>query len=41
MFNKIKHFVELGLWTKTMVENVYKKDAITEDEYNQLMAMFK
>lgn len=41
MFEKIKNFVLKGLWTKTMVENVFKKDAITEAEYNELIALFK
>ena len=40
MFEKIKRFVELGLWTETMVDNVYKKGAITEEEYKALKEMF-
>ncbi|WP_407453577.1 XkdX family protein [Methanobrevibacter sp.] len=40
MFEKIKKFVELGLWNEEMVANVYKKSAITKEEYEQLKAMF-
>lgn len=37
MFEKIKKFVELGLWNKTMLDNVYKKGAITKEEYSTLV----
>lgn len=41
MFEKVKKFVKLGLWTKAMVENVYKKGAITKTEYNEILKLFK
>ena len=41
MFEKIKNFVLKGLWTKKMIENVYNKGAITEEEYNELISLCK
>ena len=41
MFEKIKNFVLKGLWTKTMIENVYKKEAITEEQYAELISLIK
>lgn len=41
MFEKIKRFVELELWTKDMVTNVYEKNAITKEQYLELLEYFK
>lgn len=40
MFEKIKRFVELRLWTKEMLTNVYNKQAITKEEYEELLKLF-
>lgn len=33
MYDKIKKFYDLGLWTKEMVKNAVVKGIITEEEY--------
>ena len=33
MFDKIKKWYELNLWTKVMVGNAVKKEVITAEEY--------
>lgn len=33
MFDKIKKWYNLGLWTKLMVGNAVKKEVITDIEY--------
>lgn len=33
MYNKIKKFYDMGLWTRDMVYNVYQKGIITEQQY--------
>lgn len=41
MFEKIKGYIELGLWNEQMVTNVYSKGAISKEEYEQLKGLFK
>lgn len=41
MYEKIKRFVELNLWTEQMVTNVYNKGTITKEEYQNLLKLFK
>lgn len=36
MFEKIKKYYELGLWTKEMVYNAVVKGVITESEYESI-----
>ena len=36
MFEKIKKFYDLGLWTKEMVENAVVKGVITEKECEEI-----
>lgn len=38
MYEKIKKFYALGLWTDEMVENAVVKGVITEDERNEIIA---
>lgn len=33
MFNKIKKFYDMGLWTEKMVKDAVDKGVITEKEY--------
>ena len=37
MFDKIKKFYDLGLWTEAMVRNAVDKGVITEAEYQQIV----
>lgn len=37
MFEKIKKFYGLGLWTKEMVNNAVVKGLITEKEYKEIV----
>lgn len=37
MYEKIKKFYELGLWTEEMVQNALKKSIITENEYKAIV----
>lgn len=37
MFEKIKKFYKLGLWTEEMVKNAVAKGAITENEYKTIV----
>ena len=41
MYEKIKRYLELGLWTKQMVENVYLKGALTKEEYEDLLKIIE
>lgn len=36
MFERIKKFYNLGLWTNEMVKNAVDKGVITEDEYTKI-----
>lgn len=36
MYEKIKRFYELGLWTETMIGQAAKKGWITATEYEQI-----
>lgn len=36
MFEKIKKFYDLGLWTESMVRNAVVKGVITEEEYKEI-----
>ena len=37
MFERIKRFYELGLWTEKMVKDAVKKSVITESEYEEII----
>lgn len=37
MFEKIKKFYKLGLWTEEMVRNAVEKGVITENEYKAIV----
>lgn len=37
MFEKIKKFYSMGLWTEAMVRNAVTKNVITEDECNEIL----
>ena len=37
MFEKIKRFYNLGLWTEEMVNNAVIKGIITEEEANKII----
>lgn len=37
MFNKIKKFFNMGLWTVDMVRTAVTKGVITGDEYKEIM----
>lgn len=37
MFEKIKKFYDLGLWTETMVRNAVAKGIISEDECESII----
>lgn len=36
MYEKIKKFYDLGLWTKEMVRDAVDKGIITEEEYAEI-----
>ena len=38
MFEKIKKFYRLGLWTESMVNNAVEKNIITQEEANEILA---
>ena len=38
MFEKIKRFYKLGLWTEDMVNNAVVKKVITEEEAIEILA---
>lgn len=38
MYEKIKRFYSLGLWTEAMVRNAVEKGIITEAEYESITA---
>lgn len=37
MFEKIKKWYKLGLWTEQMVLNAFEKGVLTEDEANEII----
>lgn len=37
MYEKIKKFYDLGLWTEEMVKNAFDKGIITKDEYDKIV----
>lgn len=37
MFEKIKRFYDLGLWTEEMVKNAVDKGVITEEQCNEIV----
>ena len=37
MFEKIKRFYDLGLWTEEMVNNAVIKEVITQEEANKIL----
>ena len=37
MYEKIKKFYDLGLWTEEMVKDALDKGIITEDEYKEIV----
>jgi uncharacterized XkdX family phage protein len=37
MFEKIKKWYELGLWTEAMVNNAVKKGVITEEQAQEIL----
>lgn len=37
MFEKIKKWYLMNLWTKEMVHNALLKDLITESQYNEII----
>lgn len=39
MFEKIKRFYDLGLWSEEMVRNAVIKKVITADEYKQITSL--
>lgn len=41
MFEKIKKFYALGLWTENMVEDAVGKGVITEEEYETICNITK
>lgn len=38
MFEKIKRFYNMGLYTKEMVHKFVEKDVITEEQYLQIVS---
>ena len=36
MYEKIKRFYNMGLWTKEQVANAVEKDIITAEEYEEI-----
>lgn len=36
MFDKIKRWYDMGLWTKEMVKNAVKKGVITPEQYKEI-----
>lgn len=38
MYEKIKRFYNLGLWTEEMVKNAVIKGVITEEEANEIIS---
>lgn len=37
MYDKIKKFYDLGLWTEKMVHDAFDMGLITEEEYNSII----
>lgn len=36
MFERIKKWYKLGIWSKTMVANAVKKGILTEEQYTEI-----
>lgn len=41
MFEKIKKWYSMGLWTEEMVRNAVDKGVITEEEYDEILGITK
>lgn len=41
MFERIKKWYSMGLWTEEMVRNAVDKGVITEEEYNEILGITK
>lgn len=41
MFEKIKRFYDMGLWTEAMVKDTVEKGIITEEEYKAICTTTK
>lgn len=41
MFEKIKKWYSMGLWTEEMIRNAIDKGVITEEEYNEILGITK
>lgn len=41
MYEKIKKWYSMGLWTEDMVRNAVEKGVITEKEYNEIIGITK
>lgn len=39
MYERIKKWYSMGLWTEEMVGNAVEKDIITEEEYNEIVGI--
>ena len=39
MYDRIKRFYNLGLWTEAMVNNAVVKNVITQDEANEILGV--
>ena len=39
MFEKIKHYYEIGLYKQSHLEKLLKANAITETEYNDILKL--
>ena len=37
MFERIKKWYSMGLWTENMVRNAVDKSVITEEQYNEVL----
>lgn len=41
MFERIKKWYSMGLWTEEMVRNAVDKGVITEEEYDEILGVTK
>ena len=41
MFERIKKWYSMGLWTEEMVQNAVDKGVITEEEYDEILGVTK
>ena len=41
MFERIKKWYNLGLWTEEMVRNAVDKGVITEEQYNEILGVIE